>query len=76
MCHMVADSIDELHSMADKIGVSRRHFQDKKGKPHYDVCRSKRNLAICYGAQVVTSKDIIRILKEQTERGLTKDGDA
>ena len=27
MSHMIADTLDELHEMADKIGVSRRHFQ-------------------------------------------------
>ena len=27
MCHMIADTIDELHTMADRIGVARRWFQ-------------------------------------------------
>lgn len=49
MCHMLADSFDELHGMADKIGVNRRWFQNKR-TPHYDICKSKRVLAIQYGA--------------------------
>lgn len=51
MCHMLADTLGELHAMADTIGVSRRHFQWKPGKtPHYDICKSKRALAVKAGA--------------------------
>lgn len=49
MCHMMADELDELHEMADAIGVSRRWFQDKS-IPHYDVSKSKREEAIKLGA--------------------------
>ncbi len=41
MCHMVADSVDELHEMADAIGVNRRWFQSEASYPHYDVCLSR-----------------------------------
>ncbi len=39
MCHMLADTDDELHAMADHIGVARRWHQ-KAGTPHshYDIC--------------------------------------
>lgn len=50
MCHMVADSLDELHVMADKIGVSRRHFQADASTPHYDICKTKRTKAVKHGA--------------------------
>ncbi len=50
MCHMVADSIDELHAMADRIGVARHHFQGDASTPHYDICKSKRALAVKHGA--------------------------
>jgi len=73
MCHMIADSLEELHQMADTIGVARRHFQDGRNK-HYDVCRSKRALAIEHGAKEVTSKQIVEILKEQrTQQHATGD---
>lgn len=53
MCHLIADTPDELHAMADKIGVARRHFQNPKtmnvSTPHYDVSKGKRELAIGYG---------------------------
>ena len=54
MCHLLADSEEELHQMADRIGVARRWFQDPgkkyRGVPHYDICRSKRALAVAAGA--------------------------
>lgn len=55
MCHMLADSLEELHAMADRIGVARRHFQNH-GTPHYDICKSKRVLAVRYGAIELTSR--------------------
>jgi len=50
MCHMVADSPAELHAMARKIGVRRRWYQADASTPHYDVCKSKRALAVGAGA--------------------------
>jgi Protein of unknown function (DUF4031) len=49
MCHMLADTLEELHTMADSLGV-RRWFQAEGSFPHYDICRSKRQLAIALGA--------------------------
>jgi hypothetical protein len=52
MCHMIADTPDELHAMADRIGVARRWFQQPPMASfwHYDIARSKRALAIQAGA--------------------------
>lgn len=52
MCHMIADTPDELHAMADRIGVRRKWFQapPKASIPHYDICKSKRALAVAAGA--------------------------
>lgn len=59
MCHMWADTRDELFAMADKIGVQRKWFQrpanvDLPGMnaswEHFDIAISKRNLAISLGA--------------------------
>ena len=41
-CHMVADTLEELHTMAATIGLSRGWFQDKKRLPHYDLKVSRR----------------------------------
>jgi hypothetical protein len=52
MCHMIADTPDELHAMADRIGVARKWFQapPKASHWHYDVAKSKRALAVEAGA--------------------------
>lgn len=59
MCHMVADSLDELHAMADQIGVARRWYQGPPltRMPHYDIALSKRALAVQAGAQEIRWRD-------------------
>ena len=61
MCHMIADTEDELHAMADKIGLKREWFQDGS-RPHYDVSKGKRIEAIRHGAIEVTIKELIALL--------------
>lgn len=56
MCHMVADTEEELDEMADKIGVARRWKQAPRRDKgvgslvHYDIAKSKRQLALYHGA--------------------------
>lgn len=68
MCHMLADTDSELHAMADKIGVARRWHQ-KPGTPqsHYDICLSKKVLAIGYGAQQITIREAALLCKRKRE---------
>ena len=61
MCHMVADSFEELHRMADAIGIGRRHFQ----KDHYDICKSKRKEAVRLGAVGYAEREIVRIINRR-----------
>ena len=61
MCHMMADTIGELHQMADRIGVARQWFQGppKHRHPHYDIALSKRSLAVSAGAEEVTGHEMM-----------------
>lgn len=56
MCHMLADTDEELHTMADRIGVARRWWQspDKTSGSHYDIALTKRALAVHFGAVEIT----------------------
>lgn len=54
MCHMLADTPAELHAMADRIGVKRKWFQRDASTPHYDICQSKRALAVAAPAPAPT----------------------
>lgn len=70
MCHMLADSLEELHVMADKIGIQRKWFQNKN-VPHYDICKSKRSAAIASGAIEIDRNQVAAMImtwrKKNTE---------
>jgi len=57
MCHMTADTDQELYDMADKIGIQRKW---KHGN-HFDVCLSKKKLAIEKGAIEITLDEIAKM---------------
>lgn len=52
MCHMWADSLDELLEMADRIGMARRWLQQppKASWVHFDVSLTLKAKAIAAGA--------------------------
>jgi hypothetical protein len=66
MFHMVADTEEELHAMADKIGIARRWHQ-KSGTPHshYDICKAKRALAVTLGAVEVDRAGLAAVIKRK-----------
>jgi len=52
---MLADSDEELHAMAAKIGVQRKwHQAPPRHDSHYDICLSKKALALAAGAIAIT----------------------
>lgn len=67
MSHMAADTLEELHGMADAVGLQRRWFQAGH-LPHYDLCQSKKRLAIKQGAVSVTTKELIAVIRKMEVR--------
>lgn len=63
-CHMVADTLDELHLFARRLEIPRRGFHYQASYPHYDITVELRELALRMGALVGSRKDIIRCAKQ------------
>jgi hypothetical protein len=61
--HLQADTLDELHAMADRLGLKRSWLQTKPGRPwrdHYDLTAAKRELALALGATPITWRQAAR----------------
>lgn len=66
MCHMLADSREELDAMADLIGVSRRWIQHPGTvKEHYDIALSARAKAVAAGAVEIDIRDAGKMMRER-----------
>ena len=52
--HMMADTLDELHAMAARLGMPRRAFQDKSSGAHYDLTVELRETALQLGAVAIS----------------------
>lgn len=67
MVHLIADTDDELHAMADTIGVDRRWWQrpPKASHSHYDIALSKRRLAIVAGAREITWRHLAAMVRRR-----------
>lgn len=72
MCHMLADSDEELHAMADRIGVARRWWQSPKRRSgsHYDIALSKRALAVQFGAVEISWRQAGAMNARRRETGV------
>src|SRR5215472_10054988 len=74
--HLFADTQDELHAFAERLGLRRSYFQPGKprgdGSPspfwHYDVTAGKRQQALRLGAQAVAWRDAPRLMREREAR--------
>jgi hypothetical protein len=68
-CHMYADTVEELHAMADKLGLKRAWFQTPNRLPHYDLTRSKRRQAVKLGAVQTDFRHVASFIRPPPTRG-------
>lgn len=52
--HLMADTLDELHAFAARLGLPRRAFQDKHSGAHYDIDTDMRSVALALGAMPIS----------------------
>ena len=66
-CHLLADSIDELHAFATSMGLKRQWFQNGQQRyfPHYDLTVGMRKRAVAFGAIEITSWEMTRRVHER-----------
>ena len=71
MSHLFADTPEELFAMVDTIDVQRKWYQNKR-LPHFDICISKRRLAIHAGAVPIKygSRKFLRIMRRIKKQGV------
>ena len=70
--HMLADDPDELHAMAEALGIPRRGYQIHRRSPalnHYDLPEILRRQAIALGAVPVTWRQMARLTRQWRRAG-------
>jgi len=65
-CHLLADTVDELHVFAQEIGLRRSWYQGKGSRPHYDLVASKRVEAVLNGAVELNDHASLRAFFKRT----------
>jgi hypothetical protein len=62
-CHMFADTEEELHALARRIGLQRSWHQDRPGFSHYDLTATKRREALRAGAVEVSRDEMVAFIR-------------
>jgi len=66
-CHLEADTLEELHQFAQRLGLKREWFQDKPAHPHYDITSSVRQRAVRLGAIEMSNEQMVTFWKRQSD---------
>ena len=64
-CHLLADTRDELHDMADALGIPRRFFQEHPWRWHHDLPEHLRPRAIELGAVEMDIHEVGALLRRR-----------
>ena len=73
MCHLMADTPEELRRMADVIGLKPEWLQNAGTvKEHYDISLSKRRLALENGAVEIGNAETVCLLNRKRREACHK----
>jgi hypothetical protein len=61
LCHLLADTLPELHFMAERLGLGPELFQQDP-IPHYDLSLARREQAIAAGASVIDRQGLAEVM--------------
>jgi len=61
--HLIADSNEELHAFAAKVGLKRSWFQ-RGTVPHYDLTANRRVVAVQLGAAEVSNREFATLIRK------------
>lgn len=64
MCHMLGDTVAELHAFAASIGSDRAWFQPLS-RPHYDLPLFRRRMALEAGAIDVDRRGLVDVMRRR-----------
>jgi hypothetical protein len=64
-CHLLADTREELHDMAERLGIPRRFFQDHPWRWHHDLPAHLRARAVEFGAQELSMHGVGDLLRRR-----------
>jgi len=62
-CHLFADSTEELHAFAGRLGLKRGWFQGQSRLDHYDLTPGKRRQAIALGAVAADPQTVVHHMR-------------
>lgn len=66
--HLTADTQEELHDFARRVGLRPEWYQDHPTRWHYDVAPLLRREAVKLGAVEVTTREMVRLMAERRRR--------
>ena len=72
-CHLVADSVEELHYFAGRMMLNPSWFQEGVcSLPHYDLTKNKRLLAVKLGAVEIDDRRLVDMIRRYRQKKAEK----
>ncbi|MEU1663624.1 DUF4031 domain-containing protein [Streptomyces sparsogenes] len=78
-CHLTADTEEELHAFAKRLGLRRSWFQKKSEQDyrwHYDITPPKRAQAVRLGAVEIDRHGVVALMDARRAAAGLESGDA